>query len=456
VTATAPVTIPYGFTPRDYQLPFLRAADAGIKRIVVVWHRRAGKDKTLFNLVVKRALERVGAYYYFFPTYRQGKKILWDGMDKGGSPFLAHIPASLIQSKNDTEMKIRLINGSVIQIIGTDNVDSIVGTNPIGCVFSEYALQDPLAWEYIRPILRENGGWAVFNFTPRGRNHGYALYQIALKNPDEWYCEVLTVDDTGALTRADIQAERDAGMAEGLIQQEFFCSFDAANDNQLIHFDHLIAASRADTAGDGSTPHTRVAVDVADGGVDATVITVARLYQTKIVGLRQVARRFPAAESPILAADAASALAREYGADDIVVDALGVGAGTAGALIRAGHTVIPYRGGGASDNPAKYRNRRTQSYLCVRDDLAAGRVAFATGWCDDQDEFLAQMCSVKSRPGAERVDDLETKEAMRQRGLKSPDRADSWAMMYATQAPHVASHGFAVTGIGDMMTSTEW
>jgi len=33
-------------------------------------------------------------------------------------------------------------------------------------------LQDPRAWDFIRPILAENGGLAVFNFTPRGANHG--------------------------------------------------------------------------------------------------------------------------------------------------------------------------------------------------------------------------------------------------------------------------------------------
>jgi hypothetical protein len=64
--------------------------DSGKKRAVVVWHRRAGKDKTLINLVAKKALERVGSYYYFFPTYAQGKKILWDGTDKDGFKFIDH------------------------------------------------------------------------------------------------------------------------------------------------------------------------------------------------------------------------------------------------------------------------------------------------------------------------------------------------------------------------------
>ena len=47
-------------------------------------------------------------------------------------------------------------------MVGSDNIDSIMGTNPKIVIFSEYALQSPIAWDYIRPILRVNGGFAVY------------------------------------------------------------------------------------------------------------------------------------------------------------------------------------------------------------------------------------------------------------------------------------------------------
>ena len=224
------VDLPHQFIARDYQLPLLKAIQSqGILRACEVWHRRSGKDKTLINLITAMSQSRVGIYYYFFPTYNQGRKILWDGIDKTGIPFLSHIPAEIIKAKNSSEMKISLHNGSLIQIIGTDNIDSIVGTNPIGCVFSEYALQNPQAWDFIRPILAENGGWAVFNFTPRGKNHGWELFKMAERNP-AWFCEVLTVNDTGGcITPEMIQAERESGMSEEMIQQEFYCSWEASN-----------------------------------------------------------------------------------------------------------------------------------------------------------------------------------------------------------------------------------
>lgn len=226
------IILPHNYIRRPYQSSMWhKYYYEGIRRFVRVWHRRAGKDKDCFNFTIKEAAKKTGIYYYFFPHFSQGRKILWDGVDKSGFRTLDHIPKELIYGHpNSTEMKIRLMNGSLIQIIGTNNIDSIVGTNPIGCVFSEYSLQDPQAWELIRPILAENGGWSIFNFTPRGSNHAKELYDMACRNP-AWDAELLTVNDTldeegnRIITDEHIQAEREAGMSEDFIQQEFYCSF---------------------------------------------------------------------------------------------------------------------------------------------------------------------------------------------------------------------------------------
>lgn len=217
--------------------------ERGKKRAVLVWHRRAGKDKAVFNFLAKEMCTRVGNYYYFFPTYNQGRKILWDGKDKTGFPFLNHIPAELrAGDPNNTEMKLQTRTGSLLQVVGSDNIDSIVGTNPVGCIFSEYSLQDPKGWDFVRPILRENGGWAVFVYTPRGKNHGYDLWEMARKeakrDKSEWYSQLLTINDTyqagGTVGPEDVDEDRRSGMSENLIQQEYYCSFDAAVENAVF------------------------------------------------------------------------------------------------------------------------------------------------------------------------------------------------------------------------------
>ena len=175
--------------------------------------------------MIKRAIEQKGLYFYFLPEYTQAKKIIWDGINNEGWKFLDYIPDEITQSKNGQEMKVELKNGSILRLIGTDKYDSIRGTNPVGCVFSEYAFQNPMAWEVVRPILKVNGGWAVFNTTPNGKNHAYELWEMAKMN-DNWYTQMLTIQDTGVLDLQDMEDERKEGMSEEMIQQEYYCSFD--------------------------------------------------------------------------------------------------------------------------------------------------------------------------------------------------------------------------------------
>lgn len=250
VEAARRIRIPYQYTPRSYQLPVWQAIEAGVTRLCLVWHRRAGKDKTALNIMVSRALGRVGSYYYFLPTAVQGRKVIWDGIDRDGFRFLDHLPVEIRDGEpNQTEMKVKLRNGSIIQVIGTDNYDAIRGTNPVGVVLSEYAYQDPRAWDTVRPILAENGGWAIFATTPNGRNHGYELYRMATTNPD-WYASRLTVSETQRedgsplVSSEAIEAERAAGMSEDMIQQEYFCSFTGVTVGS--YYGRLIEAAEAE------------------------------------------------------------------------------------------------------------------------------------------------------------------------------------------------------------------
>lgn len=213
------------FQPREYQLPLIKALNSGIKRAVFVAHRRAGKDILAFNWAIFQLLLNPGwTAFHILPTYSQAKKVIWDSNTNESKRLLDYIPAEAIQSKNGQEMKIRLTNGSLYQLIGSDNIDNLVGTNPKIIIFSEYAIQSSAAWDYLRPILDVNKGYALFISTPRGKNHFYDMLVRNRKNP-LWYTEVLTIKETGVLSEADIDEIRNQGMSEEFIQQEFYCSF---------------------------------------------------------------------------------------------------------------------------------------------------------------------------------------------------------------------------------------
>lgn len=222
------IRIPNQWAPRPHQRRLWAYLQSGGRRSVAVWHRRAGKDSVAINWSAVAALQRRAVYWHMLPEAAQGRKVVWDAIDKQGRRVIDQaFPPEIRKSTNNTEMKIELINGSIWQVVGSDNYNSLIGSNPYGITYSEYSVAKPSSWDYLRPILAENGGWALFIYTPRGRNHGYKLFELARNNPT-WFAELLTVNDTSVLDPSIIDAERAAGMDDSMIEQEYYCSFEGA------------------------------------------------------------------------------------------------------------------------------------------------------------------------------------------------------------------------------------
>lgn len=226
------VTLPNCFKARPYQAAPMRYLDNGGKRCLTVWHRRGGKDLTAAHQTCKSMHRRKGVYWHTFPTSEQGRKAIWEGFTKDGERIMEQVfPASIRKSPryfaSNADMIVELRCGSIWRLMGSDRIE-VVGAGPAGVVFSEYSLAKPRTWDLIRPMLRENEGWAWFNFTPRGKNHAYKLYQMAKQDP-AWFCDLKTLYDTRAYDpEATIAEERASGMPEELIQQEYLCDWTAA------------------------------------------------------------------------------------------------------------------------------------------------------------------------------------------------------------------------------------
>lgn len=224
-----------GWAPRPYQRPLWGYLERGGKRAVAVWHRRAGKDEVALHRTAVAAFERVGTYWHMLPEAAQARKAIWEAVNphSGKRRIDEAFPVELRETVRDTEMFIRFVNGSTWQVVGSDNFNSLIGAPPIGIVFSEWSLANPQAWAYLRPILAENGGWALFIYTSRGRNHGATTYDLS-QSESEWFGEKLPAQKTGVFTADALERERreyvaDYGETVGrsLFRQEYECSFDA-------------------------------------------------------------------------------------------------------------------------------------------------------------------------------------------------------------------------------------
>lgn len=218
------------FKPRSYQLAACDAFEnRGYKKVLLIFPRRSGKDLMVWNLMIRQAVRKVGVYMYCLPTFKQARQVIWDSITNDGTKFLDYIPSDLVEKMNSQELKITLINGSIIQLIGSDSYDSsLVGTNPVMVVFSEFALADPQAYHLVRPILNANNGSMIIVSTPRGKNTLWELYQIAKDNPDTWFCQRLAWRDTQHIPWSLIEQDIQEGLVSpDLIEQEYNCSFEA-------------------------------------------------------------------------------------------------------------------------------------------------------------------------------------------------------------------------------------
>jgi len=211
------------------------------KRAFLTWHRRAGKDSCSINGLAIASQLRTGTYWHLLPTLNQGRKVVWNGVDSSGRRIIHQaFPKELIEVSNENEMNLRLKGGSYYQVVGSDNYNSLVGSNPIGVIFSEWALSDPAAWDFVRPILLENKGFAAFITTPRGKNHAYKQWKQARKPGSNWFTSSKTIRDTfrnngeRIITEEDIQSERDEGVADEIIEQEYYCSWEGINFGSIF------------------------------------------------------------------------------------------------------------------------------------------------------------------------------------------------------------------------------
>ena len=230
------IHLPHNWTPREYQKPVLKYLHDGGKRAVTRWHRRAGKDDVFLNHTCLAAHKRKGNYWYMLPEYAQARKSMYDAISPhtGVKRLDQVFPESIRANTNQQEMKITLKCGSTFQLVGSDNFNSLVGSPPVGLVFSEYAISNPSAWAYLMPILEENVGWACFNSTPRVKNHFKKLCLMA-EDRSEWFYDTSTADDTGIFTpeqleniRQELYSQYGKEFGEAMFQQEYFVSFEAA------------------------------------------------------------------------------------------------------------------------------------------------------------------------------------------------------------------------------------
>ena len=185
--------------PRDYQMGAWKALDNGARNILISHPRRHGKDVTTASILSKKSMTRIGSYYYLFPTRKWAERAIWNNIvtigEKSGHLIDLIFPPAIVANKNNTDLKLTLINGSTVNMGGTDNLD-FVGQGGYGYALSEFSLHKEEVTGFLAPILDEGNSFIIMNGTMRGkRNQLYNMYEANKHNPD-WFCEWLKPEQT--------------------------------------------------------------------------------------------------------------------------------------------------------------------------------------------------------------------------------------------------------------------
>lgn len=248
------VRIPYNWRPRQYQLPAWLYLERGGRHAELVWHRRAGKDDVGLHYAAHSIVRQPATYWHMLPEAAQARKAIWEAVNPHTRKRRIDevFPHAIRASTRENEMLIKFFNGATWQVVGSDNYDSLVGSPPYGVVFSEWALAKPEARDFIRPAIIENGGWQIYNTTPRGPNHALKSLRSAQNDPDA-FAQVLPATDTDVFTPEQLEKERlhliatrGEEIGQAIYEQEYLCSFTVIIAGLAVFDRKRLSAARAE------------------------------------------------------------------------------------------------------------------------------------------------------------------------------------------------------------------
>jgi hypothetical protein len=279
--------------------------------------------------MLKQALLVKGIYWHIFPTFAEAKNAIW--LDP--NMLFGIIPPQVIANKNQSELSITLVNGSIIKLMGSDNPDRLRGAGPLGLILDEYDTMKDNVWSILQPILRQNGGWAWFVGTPKGKQKLYELYNLGQSGNPEWRSWLLKASTSGVIDTDQLENAKST-MSQALYNQEFECDFLEGESSVFRGVrDVCTAVPQKPKAG-----HLYVmGVDLAKHQ-DYTVITVydrgtnAQVYQDRFNTIEWTFQK-----KRIIS------VANHYNDALIYIDATGIGDPIADDLNRAGASIEPIK-----------------------------------------------------------------------------------------------------------------
>lgn len=191
----------------------VRLRDSGARFNVVAAGRRSGKTERAKRRLVWAAatcdVEAGGNFIACAPTRDQAKRIFWDDLVSLSMTVPGIEQGALVERIVYSDLAIKFVNGSTLQVIGLDKPQRAEGVPIDGAVVDEIAECKQEAWTMtLRPALSTRGrpGWCWFTGRPKGKGWFYELWRDAKAREDwdsfHWHSsEILPAEEIEAARR---------------------------------------------------------------------------------------------------------------------------------------------------------------------------------------------------------------------------------------------------------------
>lgn len=204
--------------------------------VVLVAGRRWAKTTTALLRLFKWAGDKKGLWGYFAPTYRQAKLIAWEKLKEIVTPDYR------IGTPNESELFIKLRNGSIIRLFGVDNPDSLRGPAIAGGIADEYdQWKNDVYEKVIRPAISDSQGpfWFIGSPDSRKRRLRQKFEEVEMLQREgksqDWGAFKFRSSDGGYIPKEEIEkAKRE--LDERTFREEYEASFEDINGRVYYGF----------------------------------------------------------------------------------------------------------------------------------------------------------------------------------------------------------------------------
>lgn len=324
-----------------------------------------------------------------------------------------------------TEIR-NLMTGSIFLFegLGTnpDKIKSLVDIDI--CWFEEAQQGSQESFDVMIPTIREKGSEIWLSYNPRLPSDPVSIMFQSGTLPPGTLIEKMNYYDNPMISDEilkeiehleKINPDAKLHIYDGDFQQE--------GDDLFISLKSVIAAQRRKTTVNISVP-TIAGLDVARYGNDRSCLVIRKGSEIKKIYLWSKLGTIELHKKVVTKVI-------EEGIDVLITDGGGVGGGISDLLYETykngNITTIEYNSSNKPKNSKKYLNKRAEVWDSMKEWLAkTGKIPLNT-------ELEGQLSTIKYFINAKEQIQLESKDDMKKRGVKSPDIADALSMTFDTQ-----------------------